>query len=103
MISSLSQKILRPLEEKQVHAEVIKSDRGKTVDSNNGKGRVKTETDIYYPYKADLRLKSLEKVKQNIERKEKQLRSAEEKRVFFPRLKTLANDLSHEKAMQKLI
>lgn len=52
--------------------------------------------DAFYPYKENLKLKSLEKLKANIERKEKLLRKAQEKELNLPRLRTLNDDRSIE-------
>jgi hypothetical protein len=79
VINSLSEKILRPAEEKRMQAGTIETERAQTVDSGKGgqaKGRAETEADVYYPYKADLKLRSLDRIKQNIERKERALRVA---------------------------
>ena len=52
--------------------------------------------DSLFPYKENLKIKSLEKLKANIERKEKLLRKAQEKELNLPRLKTLNDERTME-------
>lgn len=64
------------------------------------KGRQRTmsekQFDSLFPYKENLKIKSLEKLKANIERKEKLLRKAQEKELNLPRLKTLNDERTME-------